>query len=76
MDISVLKINKQILPYFKYYASKYQPEKGAKGEIITIPMLEGSRSLDDYFIKPLLNNGYIWEESFLLSEIYLIKKEV
>lgn len=74
MNINTLKINKSILPYFKYYAGLYKPEIGTRGEIITIPIKDGSRSLDTFFINPLLNNGYIWEESFLLGEIYLIKK--
>ena len=74
MDIKTLKISKSILPYFKYYATKYKPEIGTRGEIITIPMREGSASIDNYYIKPLLNNGYIFKESFLLSEIYLIKE--
>ena len=74
MNIDALKINKSILPYFKYYAGIYKPEKDGNAEVITIPMMDGSRSLDVYFINPLLNNGYMWHESFLLGEIYLIKK--
>lgn len=74
MNIDLLKINKNILPYFRYYAGIYKPEKDGNTEVITIPMMEGSASLDTYFIKPLLNNGYIWKDSFLLGEIYLIKK--
>lgn len=74
MNITELKISKQILPYFKYYAGIYKPETGTRGEIIIIPMKDGSASLDRYFINPLLKNGYTWKESFLLSEIYLYKE--
>lgn len=74
MNINALKISKNILPYFKYYADIYKPEKGTHSEVITIPMKDGTRALDNYFIKPLLNSGYTWKESFLLGEIYLIKK--
>jgi hypothetical protein len=74
MNIESLKIKKSILPYFKYYAGIYKPEKDGNNEIITIPIKDGSRALDVYYIKPLLESGYIWKESFLLGEIYLIKK--
>lgn len=74
MNIDALKINKSILPYFKYYADIYKPEKDGNNEIITIPIKDGSRALDVYYIKPLIESGYIWKESFLLGEIYLIKK--
>ena len=74
MNINTLNISKEVLPYFKYYAGIYKPEKDGSQEIITIPMKDGARALDNYFIKPLLNSGYTWHESFLLGEIYLIKK--
>ena len=61
--------------YFNYYKSLYPPEIDGNQIIITIPMKDGSRALDNYYIKPLLNSGYIWKESFLLGEIYLIKKQ-
>ena len=66
-------INKQIAGYFGYYAGKFDIEKSDKTILITIPMKEGSRSLDRYFIKVLLDNGYIWHDCFLLGEIYLYK---
>ena len=74
MNIESLKIKKSILPYFKYYAGIYKPEKDGNNEIITIPIKDGSRALDVYYINPLIESGYIWKESFLLGEIYLIKK--
>ena len=60
--------------FFDYYAGRYPALKGTKGEIITIPIMDGSRSLDNHFIKPLLESGYEWKESVLLKEIYLIKR--
>lgn len=74
MNADALKIKKSILPYFKYYARIYKPKKDGNAEVITIPMMDGSRALDVYYINPLLESGYIWKESFLLGEIYLIKK--
>lgn len=68
-----LSISKAIRPYFNHYIRKYTPDTSEKGEIITIPMKDGSRALDTYFIKPLLDNGFIWHDSFLLGEIYLTR---
>lgn len=67
-------MRKAIQPYFNYYLRKYPPEIFETQSIITIPMKDGSRSLDDYYIKPLLENGYKYHEYFLLKEIYLIKQ--
>lgn len=72
--LQVEKVKDQIKGYFGYYAGLFETIKGEKGIIITIPMKEGSRSLDLYFIDVLLENGYTYHEYFLLREIYLIKK--
>ena len=71
--LQIKKVSKQISGYFGYYAGKFDIEKSEKTILITIPMKDGSRSLDCYFIRVLLENGYIFKESFLLGEIYLYK---
>ena len=70
----MLEMSEQIRPYFRYYAAKYPVEKGTKGEIIIIPVMDGSAGLDHYFIKPLLDNGYEYIFNALLKEIYMIKR--
>ena len=72
--LQVEKVKDQIKGYFGYYAGLFETIKGDKGIIIIIPMKEGSKSLDRYFINILLENGYTFHEYFLLGEIYLIKK--
>ena len=69
----IMNMSPSIVGYFNYYASKYPTESGPKREIITIPFKDGSRSLDHYFIKPLLAAGWTWAESWLLKEIYLYR---
>ena len=68
-----MNISKSIEPYFNYYKKKYPAIKDGEHEIIIIPIKDGSRSLDNYFINPLKANGYEYKENFLLSEIYMIK---
>ena len=70
---SAPNISSQIEPYFNYYADKYPAELLGDCLFIEIPMMDGSASLDHYFINPLLKNGYTWHENWLLSKIYLIK---
>lgn len=69
----IMNMSPSIVGYFNYYAGKYPTETGTHRDIITIPMKDGSRSLDHYFIKPLLAAGWLWKDSFLLGEIYLYK---
>ena len=57
--MDTLNIKKAIRPYFNYYLDLYPPEITDNYIIFTIPMLDGCRSLDNYFINPLLDNGFI-----------------
>lgn len=65
-------ISDAILPYFRYYAGLYKIQSGSKGDLITIPVKDGSGSLDRYFINQLISNGWYFRYNALLSEIYLI----
>lgn len=71
--LQIEKVSNQIAGYFGYYAGKFDIEKSEKLILITIPMKDGSRSLDHYFIKVLLANGYTCKDSFLLGETYFFK---
>lgn len=64
-------VDKKRYPYFDYLFRKY-----SHGEnYVEIPMLEGSRTIDNHLIKPLLEEGWIYKSSFLLGQIYLFRKE-
>lgn len=74
LDIYEVKdIAPELIPYFNYYASKYEPELLADSLIITISMWDGCRSLDNYFIDILIRNGWKYSKYDLLKQIYLIK---
>lgn len=62
-----------IAPYFNYFLSKYPPQTGAGMVLFTVPVMEGSASMDQYFINPLLKNGFCYKDCFLLHEIYIYK---
>lgn len=69
----VEEIAPALIPYFNYYARKYEPELLGDNLIITIPYSDGSRSLDDYFINILTRNGWNYSAYDVLHEIYLLK---
>lgn len=71
--LGVKDISPAIVGYFNYYATKYPAEILGATEIITIPMRDGSRSLDSYFINVLTRNGWNYSDYFLLGQIYLIR---
>ena len=66
-------MNKAIEPYFKYYEKKYPPEILGDAFFIEIPIKDGCASLDNYYINPLIDQGYKISENFLLGYLYLIK---
>ena len=72
-SLGVKDISPAIVGYFNYYAEKYPAEILGNTEIITIPMRDGSRSLDSYYINVLTRNGWKYSEYFLLGQIYLIR---
>lgn len=69
----VEEIAPALIPYFNYYARKYEPELLGDSLIITIPYSDGCRSLDNYFIDILTRNGWNYSEYALLHQIYLTK---
>lgn len=71
--LGVKDISPAIVGYFNYYARIYPAEILGNTEIITIPMRDGSRSLDSYFINVLTANGWKYSDYFLLGQIYLIR---
>lgn len=74
LDIYEVKdIAPELIPYFNYYASKYEPELLADNLILTISMWDGCRSLDNYFIEILTRNGWNYSTYDVLHEIYLVK---
>ena len=62
-----------LIPYFNYYARKYEPELLGDSLIITISVWDACRSLDDYFINILTRNGWNYREYPVLHEIYITK---
>lgn len=66
-------VSSDILGYFRYYASKYEILTRTKGDLIEIPIKDGSHSLDNYFINILTRNGWEFKESPLLGMIYMIR---
>lgn len=75
------KYSRDILGYFMYYADKYSVSYGTtadgrKTAFIEIPVMDGSNSLDHYFINVLTANGWAYKHNWLLSKIYLFYQEV
>ena len=74
------KYSRDILGYFRYYADKYSisygtTADGRKTAFIEIPVMDGSNSLDHYFINVLTANKWTYKHDWLLNKIYLIYME-
>lgn len=61
---------------YNYYSRKYPEEILGDYIFITIPMMDGSESLDKYYINPRKAEGFNFYENLLLRLIYLIKPMV
>ena len=68
----IKEIAPSILPYFMYYTDKYQMVDTGKYQVLQIPVMDGSRGLDNYFINVLTANGWTFQHNFLLSQIWMI----
>ena len=74
LDIYEVKdIAPELIPYFNYYARKYEPELLGDSLIVTLSSWDGCASLDSYFINILIHNGWNYSEYALLHQIYLTK---
>ena len=71
-DYHIEKISDSIKGYFRYYAGCYELLKSSKRDIIEIPVMDGSRGLDNYFINVLCDNGWEFRYYALLKTIFLI----
>ena len=58
---------------YNYYSRKYPEEILGDCIFITIPMMDGSESLDKNYINPRKEEGFNFHENWLLRLIYLIK---
>ena len=58
---------------YNYYSRKYPEEILGDCMFITIPMMDGSESLDKHYINPRKAEGFNFHENWLLRLIYLIK---
>ena len=58
---------------YNYYSRKYPEEILGDCMFITIPMMDGSESLDKHYINPRKEEGFNFHENWLLRLIYLIK---
>ena len=58
---------------YNYYSRKYPEEILGDCIFITIPMMDGSESLDKHYINPRKEEGFNFHENWSLRLIYLIK---